>query len=64
MIKNLFDSIKFKNPELGDYIILCMAIQGKKYSQAMIRKAFLQLVSKDEYDASEKDDYIKYLYTV
>ena len=64
MIKNRFNSIKFDNPQLGDYIILCMAIKDMKYDKALLRKAFLKLVSRDEYDFSERNEYIKYLETI
>ena len=61
MIKNRFEAIKFKHPELGDYIILCMAVKGMKYDKSLLRKAFLKLVSRDEYDFKERNEFIDYL---
>lgn len=64
MVKNRFNIEKAKHPELGDYINLCSVVKGKFYHPDLIRKSFNELVSRDEYDRSERKDYIDYLIKV
>ena len=61
-IKKDFEELKSKVPDWGDYVILLTVVKGKKYSKTIITHAFDSLVSKEQYDKSEKDDYIDYLW--
>lgn len=63
-IKRRFELQKQDRPDLGDYINLCYIIKGRNYNNKDLRKAFLKLINRDEYDFSEKEDYIKYLSTI
>lgn len=64
-IKLKFLEISEKKTGCGTYIVLCEVIKklaGRKINNSLLRKSFLSLVSRDEYDFKEKEDYIKYLY--
>lgn len=61
-IKKDFEELKNKVPEWGDYIILLTVVKGKGYSKQVLGKAFNSLVSKEQYDKSEKNDYLEYLW--
>lgn len=50
--------------ELGDYINLCYIIRGRKFNKKDIHKAFLKLVSRDEYDWRERKELISYLHSL
>ena len=63
-IKNRFELYQSKHPNIGDYICLCEVIKGMKYTKPVIKNSFLKLVSREEYDFEEKEEYINYLYTV
>lgn len=60
-IKKDFEELKSKLPDWGDYVILLTVVKGKKYSKTILEKSFNSLVSKEQYDKSEKIDYIDYL---
>jgi len=49
---------------IGDYIRLCYAVKGCKFSRKDLRNAFLKLVSRDEYDFVEREEYIIYLSSI
>ena len=55
---------KESHQELGDYINLAYVLKGRKFNKTDIRKAFLKLVSRDEYDFAEREEYIQYLFTL
>ena len=64
-IRNKFLEISEKKTGWGTYVVLCEVIKtlkGRKINNSLLRKSFLTLVSRDEYDFKEKEDYIKYLY--
>lgn len=61
-IKKRFNSID--REDLGSYIRLCYAVQSCGYPRAELRKAFLKLVDRSEYDWSEREDYIQYLFII
>lgn len=63
-IKRRFEWQKDSNPLLGDYINLCYVIKGRHYKKEDLRKAFLKLISRDEFDMKEKEEYISYLSTI
>jgi hypothetical protein len=50
-----------KNENNGDYINLAKVVVGRNYKPNDIRKSFLKLVSRNEYDSSERGEYIDYL---
>lgn len=56
-----FNKEKEKRPNLGSYILLCYSVVNKNYSRPVIASAFNKLVEKDEYDKSEKREYVEYL---
>lgn len=60
-IKKDFEELKSKMIDWGDYIILLTVVKNKKYNKTILTKAFNSLVSKEQYDKSEKNDYIEYL---
>jgi len=60
-IKKDFEELKSKMIDWGDYIILLTVVKGKGYSKQTLIRAFNSLVSKEQYDKSEKNDYIEYL---
>lgn len=61
-IEQQFKTIKEKNPNLGDYIVLCMAVKGLGYSQSAIKSSFKKLVSDEHYSSSEKAELLDYLF--
>lgn len=60
-LKLRFKKFRELNPDNGDYIIMCMTVTGQKYNKRLIQRAFKELVSDEEYDASEKVELIEYL---
>lgn len=60
-IKKDFEELKSKMTDWGDYIILLTVVKGKGYSKQILVRAFNSLVSTEQYDKSEKNDYIEYL---
>jgi hypothetical protein len=63
-IKRRFEWQKDGRKDLGDYINLCYVIKGRHYKKEDLRKAFIKLVNREEYDWSERNDYIIYLSTI
>lgn len=63
-MEKLVNSSREKNPELGTYIHLCIVLRGTQASLTECRKYFNNLMPKDEYDISEKEDYISYLFEI
>lgn len=61
-IEQQFKTIKEKNPELGDYVVMCMAVKGLGYSQKSIKSSFDKLVSDEHYSKSEKAELLDYLF--
>lgn len=60
-IKKRFEKFREEHPSLGDVIILSMTIDSQGYKKDLIQRAFNLLVSKEEYDLSEKRDIINSL---
>lgn len=60
-IRKRFLKFREEHPSLGDVIILSMSIGGMSYTPSAIRKAFDELVSKEEYDKEEKGEIINSL---
>jgi len=63
-IKRRFEWQRESHKQLGDYINLCYVIKGRKYNKKDLHKAFLKLVNREEFDWSERNDYIIYLSTI
>ena len=57
-----FERFREENPNLGDVIIMSMAVEAKLYSKEMIQRAFNKLVSKEEYEQDEKREIVESLY--
>lgn len=49
-----FNRIKEKNAGLGDYVILMRAVNGRKFSERVIKRWFNELVPKDDYASGDK----------
>lgn len=60
-LKKKFLLSKEVNPNLGDYIHLCRAVKNTGTDRATIMRLFNAVVSKDDYDKSEKGELIEYL---
>lgn len=63
-IRRRFEAQADKHKELGSYQNLCHVIVGRNYGKQDLAKAFKKLVNKDEYDYSERKEYIDYLSTI
>ncbi len=62
-LKRVFLMKKDKFPLLGDVIIMSMSVEGMNYPKEVIRRAFNNCVSKDEYEQSEKNEIINALFS-
>ena len=60
----MFENQCQDHKELGDYINMCYIIIGRNYKKEDIRRAFLKLINREEYDFNERQDYINYLYVI
>lgn len=60
-IETTFNSLK-ENSNLGDYILFANSIKGRNYPEGSITKMFNKLVSKDEYERSDKPLLLKHLF--
>lgn len=60
-LKRRFDDLRGQITGAGDIIILWYAVNHMRYSDIIIRRAFNQLVSKDEYEEEDKKELIDYL---
>lgn len=56
-----FIQIRGSNPEIGDYIALCMAVQYKGYKRRDILYTFKTYVSKNEYEKKDIEQLMEYL---
>lgn len=63
-IKRMFELQSEDKKELGSYINLATIIKGRNYNKNDIRRAFLKLVDREEYDFKERQEYIDYLYVI
>lgn len=61
-IKDWFLERNEEHPELGSYINLCYVLHTSGASKLECKKAFNELIPKDEYDLEEKQELIDYLY--
>ena len=53
-----FNRFQEEHPALGSVVVLSMSVENQNYSKELIQRAFNKLVSKEEYDASEKREII------
>ena len=53
----------FKRAEIGAVPTLSRAIRGGHYGKQEINNAFKKFVPKSEYDESERDEILNWLYT-
>lgn len=60
--QNRFELLKEMHPELGDVLHMYDTVLGQHYSKGVITKYFNKLVSKEEYDKSDKQDILEYLF--
>lgn len=61
-LEGRFTKFKEDNEYLGDIIIMSLAVEKMRYSKEIIRKSFNNLVSDEEYEGSDKNEIINYLY--
>jgi len=60
-IETTFNQLK-ENSNLGDYILFANSIKGRNYPDGSITKMFNKLVSKEEYELSDKSLLMKHLF--
>jgi hypothetical protein len=63
-IKSRFKILQERNPNLGDYLLLAMAVEGKNFTRKQILENFNTLVQKDEYEEADKYSLITNLHTL
>ena len=63
-LTNRFNKFRSENFQVGDYIILSMAVRGMKYNKTIINRSFNKLVPKDDYAPNERDHLLEKLYIV
>ncbi len=63
-IKARFEHSKASQPLYGDYLHLAIAVRDQNFSNRSIGLAFNELVSKAEYESSERKQLLKYLRTL
>ena len=62
-IETTFNQLK-ENSNLGDYILFANSIKGRNYPDGSITKMFNKLVSKEEYERSDKPLLLKHLFKI
>ena len=62
-IETTFNQLK-ENSNLGDYILFANSIRGRNYPEGSITKMFNKLVSKEEYERSDKPLLLKHLFKI
>lgn len=60
-LKRRFLQLRDECTGVSDLIILWYSVNQMGYSDAVVRKAFNTLVSKEEYDSCDKNELIDYL---
>jgi len=60
-MKNYFDQISLANPNLSSYMCFAQVISDRIFTPSEIRKGFNQLVDKDDYAKSEKQQILSHL---
>ncbi len=53
----------FRRKEIGAIPTLSKAVRGMKYGKQVVTDAFNKFVPKGEYDQSEKDEILEWLYS-
>lgn len=61
MLEKAFNHYREKYPGLGDVIIMYYVVAGNNLSRTQIVKCFNKMVSKEEYEESEKKELIDFL---
>ena len=61
-LKKRFNHFRELNPFLGDVVILSMSVEKMDYPRAKILRFFNILVSKEEFDSSEKGEIVDSLF--
>lgn len=61
-LRKRFNYFRELNPNLGDVIIFSMSCEGMAYPRAKILRFFNILVSKEEFDSSEKIEIVDSLF--
>jgi hypothetical protein len=62
-IKHRFDALQEKQPNHSTYINFSMAVCGQHYNPVRLRKAFNDLVDKEDYAPEEKRTLLQWLYS-
>ncbi|HMO77945.1 MAG TPA: hypothetical protein PKA42_03430 [Candidatus Paceibacterota bacterium] len=53
-IEKRFNKIKNNNPRWAPYVVLAESVYGRKYNHKTIRRNFLKLVPKEDYDLDDE----------
>lgn len=61
-IKRRFNYIKHKNPYWSSWTCFAQTIYGKNFSKDSVRRYFSTLVDKTNYENSDKQKLLNYLY--
>lgn len=51
-----------KFPDLGNYIVLEKAVRNQSFTKRVIQKSFDSVLSRDDYDQSDRTLLLKFLY--
>lgn len=62
--KEAFIKSSKSNPQWGTYIHLCEVFRESGASRNEVKKAFLNYMPIEEYDAHETDEMVDYLYKI
>jgi len=60
-IERRFKSFEEARPAASSFINYCSAIRGERFESTLIRRWFKKLVSKDDYEASDKGALLRHL---
>jgi hypothetical protein len=60
-MKEQFEKIKLKYPDLSDIMCYIKLVKGKKINEKVLRQSFDDLVSRSEYQGTPKESIIKWL---
>ncbi|MDD5552070.1 MAG: hypothetical protein PHI88_02870 [Candidatus Pacebacteria bacterium] len=61
-LERRFNNIADKNPFWSSYICFSKAIDGQKFSKQIISRYFNKLVSKEDYNRSDKREILRQLF--
>jgi len=63
-MKQLFQELSDKYPNLSSAMVFVKLIKGKGYSKSVISRNFTSLVDKGDYSGSDKKALLKWLFEI